>query len=85
MNLPYPKRESFDTKGIEGGRSKVTGLKEKLAGGFSRVITLGFFNSSNRAQVLACSSCLSSTSKGASCTLSLKQVHETLSPTQVMT
>ena len=49
MNLPNPKGESFDTKGIEGGRSKVPGLKEKLVGGFSRGITLGFFNSSNRA------------------------------------
>ena len=56
MNLPNPKEESFDTEGIEGGRSKVTGLKEKLAGGFSQGITLGFFNSSNRAQVLAHSS-----------------------------
>ena len=43
-------------KGIERGISKVIGLKEKLAGGFSRGITLGFFNSSNRARVLACSS-----------------------------
>ena len=37
MNLPNPKEESFDTKGIEEGRSKVVGLKEKLVGGFSRV------------------------------------------------
>ena len=28
MNLPNPKRESFDAKRIEGGRSKVVGLKE---------------------------------------------------------
>ena len=53
MNLPNPKGESFDTKGIEGGRSKVVGLKQKLTAGFSRGITLGFFNSSNRARVLA--------------------------------
>ena len=54
MNLPNPKGESFDAERIEGGRSKVTGLKEKLARGFSqRIITLGFFNSSNRARVLA--------------------------------
>ena len=56
MNLPNPKGDSFDTEGIEGGRSKVAGLKEKLARGFSRGITLGFFNSSNRARVLARSS-----------------------------
>ena len=37
-----------------GGRSKATGLKKKMTGGFSRGITLGFFNSSNRARVLAC-------------------------------
>ena len=49
MNLPNPKEESFDTKGIEGGRSKVIGLKEKLAGGFSHGITLVFFNSSIQA------------------------------------
>ena len=36
------------------GRSIVVGLKEKLVGDFSRGITLGFFNSSNRARVLAC-------------------------------
>ena len=53
MNLPNPKGESFDTEGIEGGRSIVIGFKEKLVGGFSRGITLGFFNSSNRAWVLA--------------------------------
>ena len=35
MNLSNPKRESFVTEGIKGGRSKVVGLKEKLAGGFS--------------------------------------------------
>ena len=42
MNLPNPKLESFDAKGIEGGRSKAAILKEKLARGFSRGITLGF-------------------------------------------
>ena len=47
MNLPNPKAEPFDTEGIEEGRSKVASLKEKLEGGFSRGITLGFFNSSN--------------------------------------
>ena len=47
MNLPNPKGESFDAKKIEGGRSKVASLKEKLTGGFSWGITLGFFNSSN--------------------------------------
>ena len=56
MNLQNPKGESFITEGIEGGRSKVPSLKEKLAGGCSRGITLGFFNSSNRARVLAHSS-----------------------------
>ena len=56
MNFPNPKEESFDVEGIKGGRSKVVGLKEKLAGDFSRCITLGFFNSSNRARVLARSS-----------------------------
>ena len=56
MNFPNPKGEFFDAEGIEGGRSKVTCLKEKLVGGFSRGITLGFFNSSNRARVLARSS-----------------------------
>ena len=56
LNLPNPKGESFDIEGIEGRRSKVVGLKEKLAGGFSQVITLGFFNSSNWAWVLARSS-----------------------------
>ena len=35
MNLPNPKGEFFDAEGIEGERSKVPGLKEKLAGGFS--------------------------------------------------
>ena len=53
LNFPNPKGESFDAKGIEGGRSKVAVWKEKLAGGFSRGITLGFFNSSNQARVLA--------------------------------
>ena len=28
MNLPNPKREFFDAKGIEEGRPKVLGLKE---------------------------------------------------------
>ena len=44
MSLLNPKIESFDTKGVEGGRSKVAGLKGKLVRGFSRGITLGFFN-----------------------------------------
>ena len=60
MNLSNPKEECFDEEGIGCGgeeRSTVTGLKEKLAGGFSRGITMGFFNSSNRAQVLARSFC----------------------------
>ena len=55
MNFSNLKGESFDVEGIgcgEGGRSKVIGLKEKSVGGFSRGITLGFFNSSNRARVL---------------------------------
>ena len=56
MKLSNPKGESFDTEGIEKERSKVSGLKEKLVGGFSWGITLGFFNSSNRARVLAHSS-----------------------------
>ena len=59
MNFSNPKGESFDAEGIgcgEGGRSEVAGLKEKSARGFSRGITLGFFNSSNRARVLARSS-----------------------------
>ena len=47
MNLPNPKGESFDAKGIKEGRSKIAGLKEKLVGGFSRGITLGFFSSSS--------------------------------------
>ena len=49
MNLSNPKGESFEAKGIAG-------LKEKLASGFSRDVTLGFFNLSNRARVLARSS-----------------------------
>ena len=56
MNFSNSKGGSFDVEGIgcgEGGRSKVTGLKEKSAGGFSRCITLGFFNSSNQTWVLA--------------------------------
>ena len=56
MNLPNPKGDSFDAKGVKEGRSKVTGSKEKLAGGSSRGITLAFFNSSNWAWVLTCSS-----------------------------
>ena len=52
MNLSNPKGESFDAVGIEGGRSKVIGLKEKMVGGFSRGIILGFFNSSNWVRVL---------------------------------
>ena len=53
MNLSNPKGESFDAKGIgcEGEERSITsGLKEKLAGGFSLGITLGFFNSFNRAR-----------------------------------
>ena len=55
MNLSNPKGESFDAKGTDcvGGRSKAAGLKEKLVGGFSRGITMGFFKSSNCAWVLA--------------------------------
>ena len=56
MNFPNPKGKSFSREGIEGGRSKVASLKEKLAGGFSWVITLGFLNSSNLDWVLARSS-----------------------------
>ena len=56
MNFANPKGKSFAIEGIEGGRSKVSSLKEKLAGGFSWVITLGFFNSSNLDWVLARSS-----------------------------
>ena len=41
----------------EKGRSIAPGLKEKLAVDFSRGITLGFFNSSNRVQVLVRSFC----------------------------
>ena len=49
MNLSNPKEEFSNLEGIDcigEGRSKAAGLKEKLAGGFSRGITLGFFNSS---------------------------------------
>ena len=56
MNISNPKGESFDAKRIVfegGGISKATGLKEKLVGGFSRGITLGFFKSSNQTRVLA--------------------------------
>ena len=56
MSLPNPNGKSFDAEGVEEGRSKVAGLKENLVGGFSQGITLGFFNSSNWAWVLACSS-----------------------------
>ena len=57
-NLSNPKGDSFDAKGISCGgeeRSTAVGLKEKLAGGFSRGITLGFFSSFNWARVLALS------------------------------
>ena len=60
MNLSNSKGESFDAKGIGYGgeeRSTTAGLKEKLAGGFSRGITLSFFNSSNQARVLVHSFC----------------------------
>ena len=56
MNLSNPKGESFDVEVIScvGGREiKSRNLKEKLARGFSRGITLGFFKSSNWARVLA--------------------------------
>ena len=43
MNLLNPKEESFDAEGIEGERSKVPGLKEKLAGRFFLRYYLGFF------------------------------------------
>ena len=56
MNLSNPKGESFNTEGIKTERSKVVGLKDKLTGGFSWGITLGFFNLSNRVRVLARSS-----------------------------
>ena len=42
INLPNPKGQSFDVERIEKGRSKVAGLKEKVAGGFCLGITLGF-------------------------------------------
>ena len=35
MNMPNPKGESFNAEEIKEGRSKVSHLKEKLAGGFS--------------------------------------------------
>ena len=59
MNLSNPKEEFSDAKGTDclgERRSKAASLKEKLAGGFSRGITLGFFNSFNGALVLAHSS-----------------------------
>ena len=71
MNLPNPKGESFDTEGIEGGRSIVASLKEKLARGFSQGITLGFFNSSNRARVFGSFFSLVIYIQKGSCTLSL--------------
>ena len=37
---------------VGGGILKAIGLKEKMAGGSSRGITLGFFKSSNQARVL---------------------------------
>ena len=43
MNLPNPKGGSFNIKGIERGRLKVIGLKEKLAPGFSRWYYFGLF------------------------------------------
>ena len=60
MNLSNAKAESFDVEGIScggEGRSTAIGFKEILVGGFSRGITLGFFNSSNWGQVFAHSSC----------------------------
>ena len=60
MNLSNPKEEFFDTEGtdcIGEARSTTTCLKEKLEGGFSRGITMSFFNSSNRVWVLTRSSC----------------------------
>ena len=56
MNLSNPKGEFFYAEETDcggGGRSKATGLKEKLVGGFSRGITQRFFDSSNRTRVLA--------------------------------
>ena len=60
INLSNPKGESFDveegkyllfghdrTDCVGRGRSKVVSLKEKLAGGFSQGITLGYIKSSN--------------------------------------
>ena len=43
MNLPNPKGGSFNIEGIERGRSKVIGLKEKLAPGFSLWYYFGLF------------------------------------------
>ena len=59
MKLSNPKEEFSDVEGngcIGERKSKAIGLKEKLVGGFSRGITLGFFNLSNWARVLARSS-----------------------------
>ena len=42
-NFLNPKEKSFNTKGIEGGRSKVIGLKEILAGGFFSGYYFGLF------------------------------------------
>ena len=52
MNLSNPKGKFFYAKGTDcggRGRTKATGLKKKIAGGFCKCITRGFFNSSNRA------------------------------------
>ena len=59
MNLSNLKEEFSDAKGtncIGERRSKAACLKEKLARGFSRGSTLGFFNLFNQARVLARSS-----------------------------
>ena len=42
MNLPNLKGESFDAEGIEERRSKVVGLKEKVAGVFLGVLLWAF-------------------------------------------
>ena len=55
-NLSNPKGKSFNAEGIScGGEGKLiaASLKEKMVEGFSQGITLGFFNSSIQAQVLA--------------------------------
>ena len=43
MNLPNPKEESFDVKGIKGGRSKDAGLKEKNGRRFFSGYYFGLF------------------------------------------